>query len=87
MSYKVTEIAGTVVTEHECDQCGATQKIEVPFSEWESWTGGEYIQNSLTSLTEEQREMFLSGTCASCWDKMFGEHGEFEEGEPNFHAL
>jgi hypothetical protein len=36
------------------------------------------IQKAMPYLTADEREMFISGTCSDCWDKLFPESDEDE---------
>jgi len=54
--------------------CKKTITLQVPTKEWEAYQSGDgLIQQTLASLTDEQREMFMSGICPACWKKTFGE--------------
>jgi hypothetical protein len=35
------------------------------------WQDGVAIQEALGYLTADERELFISGTCGECFDKMF----------------
>jgi hypothetical protein len=48
----------------------------VPEEGFHNWQGGELIQNALPELTADERELLISGTCPSCWDRMFGDYDE-----------
>ena len=58
----------------ECVSCSQEKSIEANPRDVESWRGGELIQNAMPYLDADQREMFISGTCPKCWDKMSGEN-------------
>ena len=34
---------------------------------------GAYIQDALPELDADKREQLITGTCPSCWTRMFGE--------------
>ena len=36
-----------------------------------AWQTGRLIQDALPELSDDQRELMISGTCGDCWDKMF----------------
>ena len=36
------------------------------------WKGGKYIQDAMPYLSADERELLISGTCGTCFDKMFG---------------
>ena len=55
-----------------CHYCHVEQDIlDVSVQGLEAWRGGELIQNALPELNTDQRELLISGTCPTCWDKMF----------------
>jgi hypothetical protein len=61
----------------ECPMCGAVNVVEnVDFDHFAAWRSGKRIQNALPELTPSQREMLLTGTCETCWDKMWKESDE-----------
>ena len=53
-----------------CRHCGETQTIAVSAEAYQAWQGGEFIQNAMPELTEDEREMFISQTCSVCWDNV-----------------
>ena len=48
----------------------------VPEEGFHNWQGRALIQNALPELTADERELLISGTCPSCWDRMFGDYDE-----------
>ena len=57
----------------ECVGCSQESAINADQRDVESWRDGELIQDAMPYLDADQREMFISGTCPTCWTKMFGE--------------
>ncbi len=57
----------------DCHSCLQTQTLTVPAKSYLEWRRGEYIQNAMPMLNNDQREMLISGICPVCWKKMFGE--------------
>ena len=53
-------IPETTTISTACRHCG-----------WIDWQEGELIQVALPTLTEGERELLISGTCDTCWDRMF----------------
>jgi len=70
--YKRIEATTTYVLECVC--CAKEQSIDACPGDVEKWRDGELIQNAMPYLDADQREMFISGTCPKCWDKMSGEN-------------
>ena len=57
----------------ECVHCGTEYILwvnEKDFLDWASGVG--YIQEKLPYLSADERELLISGTCGSCWTRMFG---------------
>lgn len=57
----------------ECTGCSQEVAIDANPRDVEAWRDGDLIQNVMSYLNADQREMFISGTCPTCWTKMFGE--------------
>ena len=56
----------------ECWKCSDAHSIRVKPSDYKEWQEGELIQDVLYYLTEDERELLISGTCGDCWDTLFG---------------
>ena len=54
-----------------CPICGKLQVIEVEDSQYNDWMAGENIQIAFPNLTQDQREILISGICSECWEKIF----------------
>jgi hypothetical protein len=67
--------ANTQVTT-TCFSCRNSVVYTVTVEQWRKWMGGELIQNVMPELNAEQRERLISGTCGTCWQKMFGREEE-----------
>ena len=61
-----------------CKFCNDTYKF-VGVSDDEGYDVSRNIQDIFPNLEPEYRELFVSGICPKCWDKMFGEENEDEE--------
>ena len=57
----------------ECVNCSPESAINANPRDVESWRNGHLIKDAMPYLNADQREMFISGTCPTCWTKMFGE--------------
>ena len=57
----------------ECTGCSQEVAIDANPRDVDEWRNGDLIQNVMSYLDADQREMFISGTCPTCWTKMFGE--------------
>lgn len=60
-----------------CRLCGniiTVDLTEEQFNKFQMWEQRLiHIQDAIPEVAPEIREVFISGTCSSCWDKMFGE--------------
>jgi hypothetical protein len=57
----------------ECVHCGTEYILWVNEQDFLDWTSGVgYIQEKLSYLSADERELLISGTCGTCWTRMFG---------------
>ena len=54
-----------------CRMCKDQVEMKVYAEDVAAWENGELIQDAMTYLTDGEREVLISGTCDSCWEKMF----------------
>jgi len=66
-----TMLAMTGVVAVPCRLCDQETDLTVNVEGFLAWQNGELIQNALPELDADQRELLISGTCPTCWDKMF----------------
>jgi len=59
------------VVNGSCPKCKEAWTVEVPRHGFIQWKGGALIQKALPNISLSVREMLISGTCESCFDKMF----------------
>lgn len=62
-----------VIAEAQCRMCKEVHQLEVTQEGIEKYQQGEYIQKCFPNLNADQRELLISGTCGTCFDKMFAE--------------
>jgi len=55
-----------------CRTCGDTHILMVNAQDKKRWMEGELIQDAMPYLSADERELLISGTCGTCFDKMFG---------------
>ena len=55
-----------------CRTCGDTHILMVNAQDKKRWMEGELIQDAMPYLSADERELLISGTCETCFDKMFG---------------
>lgn len=64
----------TVVLEITCRQCDEPHFFDITYNQMKRLKlGKEPIQNILRNIVTNDRELFISGLCTTCWDKLFGE--------------
>ena len=73
-------LAMTAVVAAPCRLCNEVTDLTVNVEGFVAWQGGKLIQEALPELDADQRELLISGTCPTCWEKMFP--SEEEEQEP-----
>ena len=80
-------ICGDVKMAHIATRCRCCKNIiQIPCSDetyvaaqfWNAATDPRPIQEVFPDMSPENREMFVSGICSSCWNVMFGEEDEIE---------
>ena len=54
-----------------CRKCKDQVEMKVYAEDVAAWENGELIQDAMPYLTDGEREDLISGTCDSCWEKMF----------------
>jgi hypothetical protein len=54
-----------------CSMCGKEVKVEVNKEDLKKYQEGIHIQDAFPYLTADEREVFISGICGECFDRMF----------------
>lgn len=60
-----------------CRICKDTHILRVHSYDLTRWQNGEYVQNAFRYLSADERELLVSNTCPSCWDKIFPDKDEY----------
>ena len=60
------------VKSRPCPRCGKVHVLRVYPSHLEAYEAGGLIQNTLTELSADEREMLITGLCPECWDPFLG---------------
>lgn len=60
-----------VIVDATCDSCKAPFRFSIPEKQWLAWTSGQTIQRAIPSLSADERELLISGTCGNCFDALF----------------
>lgn len=69
---------GTMEVLATCRFCGTTHTLTVDINDYFNWQEGTHIQDAMPYLTPAERELLISQTCQTCWDKMFADDEEEE---------
>ena len=60
-----------------CPFCNIQHYVEVDSKDLNAWLNkGLHVQDAFPYLGADDREMLLTGTCASCWDEHFSEEDD-----------
>ena len=63
-----------VLFSKECCHCGEESWFRITEKEYEAWiTNDGYIQDVFPHMSNEDREVMISGTHPDCWNAMFPE--------------
>jgi hypothetical protein len=60
-----------VYTTRPCPYCGVPSQILMSQAQHQRMLGGEYIQDIFPDWPASKRELLITGSHSSCWDKMF----------------
>lgn len=66
-------MADYVAVERFCTGCNVRVSLKIPSRQWHSWKDGTHIQIAMPQLSDEEREILISGVCGTCFDEMFPE--------------
>lgn len=60
-----------------CPFCKLSDIVEVNVIDYDRWVAGELLcQDAFPYLSDDEREQLITGTCADCWNNLFGENIE-----------
>ena len=66
---------------YRCRECGEATLLDLSMTDVTRWRGGELIQRVFPQLSEDVRELMISGTCGKCFDQLFTTEGERCDGD------
>lgn len=52
-----------------CVNCGQSQTINCTEAQYQWWQSGIAIQVAMPDVPAAERELLLSGICATCWER------------------
>lgn len=61
-----------------CKFCKKPIQVAIPKAELYAYNQGGYIQESMKSVSVNDREFLMSGTCGPCWDEIWKEPDDEE---------
>jgi len=60
----------------DCATCGKEQPpLACSHIQLKRWVNGVHLQDAMPQLSADERELLISATCGSCFDRMFGDEG------------
>ena len=62
-----------------CRYCQVDHIVMADQMDVANWENGALIQDALPYLSDDERELFISGTCGACYDKMFPPDSEYDD--------
>lgn len=54
-----------------CPHCKKDTRVRLEAEGAVLWQRGALIQNALPQLSDDERELLLTGICPPCWEEMF----------------
>lgn len=58
----------------QCRKCCKTYNVQVDSEQYKDWkNNGTHVQNAFPNLSADDRELLISRTCGTCFDKIFEE--------------
>lgn len=73
------KFADSIFVGRTCPFCGEYHEVEVSEADYCAWQGGELIQNAMSYLSEDEREILITGICSKCWNSFVSSSEEEEE--------
>ena len=60
-----------------CNVCNDSVTLTVNPVDGIQWQQGKFIQDAMPYLDADERELLISNTCGTCFEKMFGDNSEW----------
>jgi hypothetical protein len=57
----------------KCAFCRTCKDITVPTKQYKAWKAGKHIQLAMPKLSDDDRELIISGICPKCWNEKFAD--------------
>ena len=80
---KTADHSAYSVSSLPCPTCEDVLTIQIAPEKLFLYNNGGYAQDVLSNYSADVRERFMTGTCGTCWDAMFGSDEE-DEGDLDY---
>lgn len=67
-----------VALEVTCHLCNTKHELHLKQDDLNRYRNGEHIQNVMSYLSPNERELLISGICGKCFDELFLDEEELE---------
>lgn len=67
----VTLTVEIIAVDALCRMCNNSKRFRLSTAAFDAWNKGELIQRAFPTLSEDDRELLISGACGPCFDKLF----------------
>lgn len=74
----VSDAGRTKELKVSCRLCNTTYSLLVNPNNIIEWQAGGFIQDVMSYLSADERELLISRTCGECWKNMFGSEEDLE---------
>ena len=64
------------VIKKKCPMCGIEQEVVVDYADYMNWNNGMLIQRAFPYLSDDEREVLITGICGKCFSTLFNEENE-----------
>jgi hypothetical protein len=58
------------IVDAQCVTCTNIYRFTIGEKELAAWIDGAHIQNAIPYLSPDERELFISGLCGPCFDRL-----------------
>jgi len=54
-----------------CVVCGKSDTLSLDAGRFAAWKSGVFVQDAFPEMTNDERELLITGTHPACWTKLF----------------
>jgi hypothetical protein len=69
-------MATVILETQKCMVCKTSTEIDVNLEQYLDYQSGSKVQDAFPDLTDDERELIISGTHPACWDSLFPDDEE-----------